>query len=110
MLDTGVFKMRTEILELIAGIALSRIEGATGTGMRADHPDDLKKRKSLTKGIRVEEDEGSVVFDLDVSMEYGKDFVALAMEIQGAVAEKISTMTGWGVEAVNVNVVGVNAS
>ena len=110
MLDAGTFKMHSGILELIAGIALSGVEGAMGTGMRADHPEDIKKRKNLGKGVRAEVDDTRIDFDLDVHMEYGKDFIDLARRIQRAVKETVETMTGWDVAAVNVNVVGVNAS
>ena len=109
MLDAGTFKMRPGILELIAGIALSGVEGASGTGVRLDHPEDLKKRKNLSKGIKAEADEGKVTFDVEVDLEYGKDFIELARSIQGSVKEMVEAMTGWDVVTVNVNVVGVNA-
>jgi uncharacterized alkaline shock family protein YloU len=109
MFDAGDFKIRAGIPELIAGIALSGVEGAWGTGIRHDHPEDRKRRKSLSKGIKVEVEEGNVVFDVDVNMEYGKDFIAVARTIQAVVSAAVSSMIGWDVAAVNVNVVGVNA-
>ncbi len=109
MLDAGSFKLRTGLLEVIAGIALSGVEGAWGMGVRCDHPDDLKKRKNLAKGIRVEVEEGKVTVDLDVNMDYGRDFQDTARRVQEGVREAIEGMTGWEVEAVNVNVVGVSA-
>ena len=109
MLDAGDFKMRPGILELIAGIAIAGVDGATGTGVRPDHPEDLKKRKNLSRGIKAEVDEGKVSFDLEVELEYGKDFVELAWNIQGNIKEMVEIMTGWDVVAVNVSVVGVNA-
>lgn len=109
MLDAGTFKMRHGIPELIAGITLAKIDGATGTGIRIEHPEDARKRKNLSKGIKAEVDRDSISFELDVNMEYGKDFMELAREIQRSVEEKVATMTGWDVVAVNVNVVGVNA-
>ncbi len=110
MLDAGTFKMRAGVLELIAGIALCGIDGALGTAMRADHPEDLKKRKNLAKGVKAEVDGNEIAFELDACMEYGKDFIGLSRQIQGAVAETVEAMTGWDVVAVNVNVLGVNAS
>ena len=107
--ETDVFSMRAGIVELIAGIALSGVEGASGTGVRSDHPEDLKKRKSLSKGIRVETEQRKTAVDIDVNMEYGRDFIALAREVQETVGGSIENMTGWEVIAVNVNVVGVNA-
>jgi len=108
MLDAGTYKMRQGIPELIAGITLAGIDGATGIGIRIEHPEDAKKRKNLSKGIKAEVDKDKIAFELDVNMEYGKDFMELAREIQRSLAETVATMTGWDVVAVNVNVVGVN--
>jgi uncharacterized alkaline shock family protein YloU len=109
MLDAGTFKMRPGILELIAGIALSEVEGASGTGVRSDHPENLKRRKNLSRGIKADVDEGRVVLELDVNLDYGKDFHEVAGVIQRGVTGAVEAMTGWSVDAVNVNVVGVNA-
>lgn len=107
--DKQDFRLRSGVLELIAGIALYGVEGACGIAMRADHPEDLKKRKNLSKGIKTETDQRKAAVDIDVNMEFGRDFVTLAHEVQRAVAGMIEAMTGWEVVAVNVNVVGVNA-
>jgi uncharacterized alkaline shock family protein YloU len=106
--DEASFKMRPGILELIAGIALHGVEGVSGIGIRPDHPEDLKKRRNLSKGIKAELDEEGAVFDLDVVMEYGGDFTQIARNIQKEVMEAVENMTGWEVDAVNVNVVGVS--
>jgi uncharacterized alkaline shock family protein YloU len=42
-------------------------------------------------------------------MDYGLDFHAVGAEVQRRVKEAVESMTGWPVEAVNVDVVGVNA-
>ena len=51
MLNAGAFKMRAGILELIAGIAVTSVDGVSGTGMRGDHPEDRKRRKNLSRGM-----------------------------------------------------------
>jgi uncharacterized alkaline shock family protein YloU len=107
--DNETFKMRAGIMELIAGIALSGVEGVSGIAMRPEHPEDLKKRKNLSKGIKVEVEEDRAAVDIDVNMEYGRDFIASARKVQEAVTEIVESMTGRDVVAVNVNVVGVSA-
>jgi uncharacterized alkaline shock family protein YloU len=109
MLEAENFRMRAGIMELIAGIALAGVEGASGIGVRADHPEDLRKRKSLSKGIKVEAEGYKAAVDIDVNMEFGRDFVALAIEAQERVTGAVEAMTGLEVVAVNVSVVGVNA-
>ena len=88
-MDAGNFKLRAGLLEVIAGIALSQVEGALGTGIRSEHPEDKKKRKNLTKGIRAEMEEGKVLVELDVSLDYGKDFNELGRLIQAKVKEAV---------------------
>lgn len=109
MQDAGCFKMRAGVLELIAGIALNGVEGASGIGIRFDHPEDRGRRKALSKGVRAEAEGEKVLFELEVNMEYGRDFRAVGRRIQEEVRDAVESMTGWQVEAVNVDVVGVNA-
>lgn len=101
--------MRPGVLELIAGIAVSEVEGVSGSGSRPDHPDDPRKKKALAKGIKVETEGKRTAIEVDVIMEYGRDFIALARETQKSVAVMVEAMTGWDVIAVNVNIVGVSA-
>jgi uncharacterized alkaline shock family protein YloU len=109
MFDSGSYKLKAGLLELIAGIALSRIDGAAGTGIRADHPEDARKKKHIAKGIKTEVSDSKVVLHLDVNMDYGRDFQEVGRIIQAETKDAIEAMTGWTVQAVNVNVVGVNA-
>jgi uncharacterized alkaline shock family protein YloU len=109
MVDAGDYKMRPGILELIAGISLSRIEGTSGVGIRSDHPEDAKKRKSLSKGIKSDLEEGRVSFEMEVQIDYGKDGYEVGRLIQKKVKAAVEGMTGWTVDAVDVNIVGVNA-
>lgn len=109
MLDAGEYKLRQGILELMAGIALNSVEGASGVAVRGESPEELRKRKNLTRGIKAEAAEGRVTLDLEVCVDYGLDFRAVGKEVQRRVKEAVESMTGWPVDAVNVNVVGVNA-
>ena len=109
MMDMGIYKMRPGMLELIAGIALSEVEGASGVGVRSDHPEDLKKRKNLTKGIKAEHEEGKISLELEVNLDYGKDCYEVGRLIQQEVKKAVEDMTGWTVDAVEIDIVGVNA-
>jgi uncharacterized alkaline shock family protein YloU len=108
MLDAGNFKLRQGVLELIAGIALNNVEGASGTGIRLEHPEDARKRKHLAKGIKAELADSRLLFNLEVNMDYGRDFQEIGKAIQQEIKSSVEAMTDWPVEAVNINVVGVN--
>lgn len=95
---------------MIAGIALSRVEGASGVGFRSDHPEDTRKRKYLTKGIKVEVEEERLGYEIEVNLDYGKDFNEIGIMIQRDVKGAVEAMTGWRVDTVDVNVVGVNTT
>ena len=109
MLDAGDYKLRQGVLELIAGIAVNSVEGASGVAVRPDHPEDRRRRRHLAKGVKADVEGKSVSFEIDAHMEYGRDFNRVAREMQREVARAVSDMTGWEVREVNVNVVGVNA-
>lgn len=109
MIDAGEYKLRQGVLELIAGIALNSVEGASGVAVRGDPADEGRRKKNLAKGIKASVSEGRVTLDLEAHMDYGQDFHAVGSEVQRRVKVAVESMTGWSVEAVNVDVVGVNA-
>ncbi len=103
------FKLHSGVLELIAGIALNSGEGASGVALRGDTGEEGRRKKNLARGIKAAASDGRVTLDLEVHMDYGRDFHAVGAEVQRRVKEAVESMTGWRVEAVNVDVVGVNA-
>ncbi|WP_287155200.1 Asp23/Gls24 family envelope stress response protein [Candidatus Solincola tengchongensis] len=109
MLEAGEYKLRQGVLELIAGIALNSVEGASGVGLRGEPAEEGRKRRNLAKGIKASPSEDGMTLDLEVNMDYGVDFHAVGAEVQRRVKEAVESMTGWPVAAVNVDVVGVNA-
>lgn len=109
MLDAGDYRLRQGVLELIAGIALNSVKGASGVGLRGEPVEEVRRRRNLTRGVKASWSEGRVSLDLEVLVDYGLDFHAVGEEVQRRVKEAVESMTGWSVEAVNVDVVGVNA-
>ncbi len=101
--------MKPGLLEMIAGIALLKVEGASGIAARRDHEERAAKKKDLAKGIRCQATEEAVRADLDIMVGYGKDMHEVAMAVQREVAAALENMTGLRVDEVNVNIVGVTA-
>ncbi len=102
------YRMKPGLMELIAGITLLKVEGASGVGRR-DHEERAAKKKNLAKGIHCEATDESVRADLDIIVEYGKDMHEVASSVQREVAATLAHMTGLRVDEVNVNIVGVTA-
>ncbi len=102
------YRMKPGLMELIAGITLLKVEGASGVGRR-DHEERAAKKKNLAKGIHCEATDEAVRADLDIIVEYGKDMHEVASSVQREVAATLAHMTGLRVDEVNVNIVGVTA-
>ncbi|MCH5185349.1 MAG: Asp23/Gls24 family envelope stress response protein [Oscillospiraceae bacterium] len=106
----GNIKIAVDVVTTIAGIATTEIDGVAsmyGT-IAGGIAEILGAKKNPGKGVKVEMKEDTVVVDLYVVVEYGIRIPELAWEIQENVKESIETMTGLGVEKVNIHVEGVS--
>lgn len=69
---------------------------------------EVQNRKDAEKGIAVaRRDDGRLHLTLDVNVEFGYDIYETTLRLQRAVKNAVEHMTGFGVEAVDVNVRGV---
>jgi uncharacterized alkaline shock family protein YloU len=64
--------------------------------------------KSLTKGVKVDVFENTVVVDLAIMVEYGYNIPAISQKVQQKVKSAIENMTGLEVTDVNIRIAGVN--
>ncbi len=108
MLDMGEFRIRQGLLELMAGIALSQVEGASGVAARGEGEDEGRRRRNYARGIKAVVGEGCIDFEMEVHMDYGREFRQVGKQLQEAVVAAVEGMTGWRVGAVDVDVTGVN--
>jgi uncharacterized alkaline shock family protein YloU len=104
---TGL-KFSAEVIETIAGIAASDIEGivAMSGGVVEGFAERLG-RKNLSKGVSVEVGEQEVAVDLKVVVEFGRNVPDLYQKVVLAVEQAIENMTGLKVVEVNMFVEGV---
>ncbi|TCS92542.1 putative alkaline shock family protein YloU [Hazenella coriacea] len=101
-------KFSADVIETIAGIAASEIEGivAMSGGMVEGFAERLG-RKNLSKGVSVELGEMEVAVDLKVIVEYGRNVPHLYKQVVESVEQAIENMTGLSVVEVNMFVEGV---
>ncbi len=101
-------KIADEVIITMAGIATSTIKGVTlvRTGV-AEGISSIFSRNSYSKGIKVEVNENTVVLDINISVEYGRNINAIAREVQAAVKKEIENMTDMDVAAVNINIINI---
>jgi len=105
----GEVIISSSILETIAGIATHKVEGVAPLekGFVSSIKDRFGK-KAVTKGIVVKVENSKAIVDVNISVNYGKNLIKVATNVQEEVEKAIKTMTNLEVENVNVTVSEVN--
>ncbi len=108
-ITNGNIKISDEVLETIASVAVSEIEGVSSTA--SGIVDGIARRlvkKPATSGIKATVGEGTASVDINIVVKYGVRIPEVAWNVQDAVKKEIELMTGLAVERVNVRVVGID--
>jgi len=106
----GSIRIADEVVEVIAGLAASEVEGVVSMSgsLVGDLANMLGRNKNFTKGVKVEVGEHEVSVELFIVVEYGVAIAEVATNVQIAVKDAIESMTGLKVVQANVHVQGVN--
>lgn len=105
----GEVKIADEVVAMIAGLAATEVEGVDS--MAGNITNELVGRlgmKNLSRGVKVDVNEGHVSVELSLNMKYGYSIPAVSETVQERVRTAIETMTGLTVLEVNIRVAGVN--
>lgn len=106
---SGNIKISDEVVVTIASVAVSEIDGVSGTGAGIVEGIARKfSKKTTSGGIKVAITDDSVSIDINVIMKYGVRIPEVAWNVQDAVKREVELMTGLTVEKVNVRVVGID--
>lgn len=101
-------KISEEVIITIASVAVSEIDGVSGTGTGiVEGFARMFGKKPSAGGIKVTMTEEDVSIDMNVIMKYGVRIPEVAWNIQDAVKKEVELMTGLSVDKVNVRVVGI---
>jgi len=102
--ELGIVKISDEVVEVIAGLAASEIDGIEGmsTTLVGGITQILSGKKNLSKGIKVTVDEDKATIDIHVVVKYGIKIPEVASKVQENVIKFVESMTGLKVSAVNV--------
>jgi uncharacterized alkaline shock family protein YloU len=106
--NLGKVEIAPEVIEVIAGIAATEIEGVAA--MRGNFAAGVVERlgkKNHGKGVKVELTNEGIVVDVYVLMYFGVSIPSVAQSIQDNIRQALLTMTGLDLKEVNVHVVGV---
>jgi uncharacterized alkaline shock family protein YloU len=104
----GKVEIAPEVIEVIAGIAASEIEGVAS--MRGNFAAGVVERlgkKNHGKGVKVELVEEGIIIDVYCVMIFGVSIPTVAQKIQDNIRQALLNMTALEVNEVNIHVVGV---
>jgi len=104
----GKVEIAPEVIEVIAGIAASEVEGVAQ--MRGNFAAGVVERlgkKNHGKGVKVDIREEGVAIDIYCFIQFGVSIPSVAKKIQENVRQALFNMTGLETSEVNVHVVGV---
>lgn len=108
--NTGLGKVEIapEVIEVIAGIAASEVNGlSTMRGNFATGVVEKFGKKSHSKGVKVELTDTGIIIDLFVVLNFGVSIPEVAQKIQANIRQTLKNMTSLEIAEINVHVVGV---
>ena len=106
--DIGAVQIADDVGAVIAGLAVSEVEGVSLAGNLTSDLISKVGKKGVSKGVRVDVLEGNVSVDMVVTVEFGRNIPAACQKVQGKVKAAIENMTGLTCSDVNIRIAGVN--
>ena len=106
--ELGNIEVAPEVLEIIASIAASDIEGVAS--MRGNFASGVAERlgkKVHGKGVKTELAEDGLMIDIYCVINYGVSIPKTAQKIQEQVRQTLENMTSLQTQEVNVHVTGI---
>jgi uncharacterized alkaline shock family protein YloU len=104
----GKVEIAPEVIEIIAGIAASEVEGVAQ--MRGNFASGVVERfgkKIHGKGVKVELLEEGIRVDVYCVMKFGVSIPTVAQGIQDNIRQALINMTALETEEINIHVVGI---
>ncbi len=105
----GSVQIADDVVAIIAGLAATEVDGVSA--MAGNITNELMSKvgyKSLTKGVRIDIEDGKVKAELALTMDYGYNIPDTCAKVQDKVKTTIENMTGLEVTDVNIRVAGVD--
>ena len=104
----GKVEIAPEVIEVIAGIAASEVEGVAQ--MRGNFATGVVERlgkKNHGKGVKVELTETGIKVDVYCVMKFGVAIPTVAQKIQDNIRQTLLNMTALETDEINIHIVGV---
>lgn len=104
----GKVEIAPEVIEVIAGIAASEVEGVMQ--MRGNFAAGVVERlgkKNHGKGVKVDLSEEGIKVDVFCVMQFGISIPTVAQKVQDNIRQALLNMTALEITEVNIHLVGV---
>src|SRR5690554_3128284 len=104
----GKIEIAPEVIEVIAGIAASEVEGVAQ--MRGGFASGVVERlgkKNHGKGVKVDLADDSVKIDVYCRVKFGVSIPTVAKQVQDNIRQALLNMTALETDEINVHIVGI---
>ena len=106
--DLGEVQISNDVLAVISAMAAMEVDGvvAMAGNITAELVSKLGMKK-LSKGVRVDVVDNTVMVDLSIILRINENIVTISKKVQDKVKTIVENMTGMEVANVNVNIASV---
>lgn len=105
----GEVKIASDVVAIIASLAANEVDGIHSmAGNITNEIISKLGKRNLSKGVKVNMEEGTVRIDMTLNMKYGYSILKVSKQVQEKVSQQIENMTGLMVAEVNVRIAGVS--
>lgn len=106
--DLGEVQISNDVLAVISTMAAMEVDGvvAMAGNITAELVSKLGMKK-LSKGVRVDVVDNTVMVDLSIILRINENIVTISKKVQDKVKTTVENMTGMEVANVNVNIASV---
>ncbi|MBR5479860.1 MAG: Asp23/Gls24 family envelope stress response protein [Clostridia bacterium] len=105
--ENGNINISEEVVASIAALAALEVKGVGDLGTGGIAISELLGKKSLSKGVKVENDENGTIVDVYMTVKYGEIVPTVAAAAQDAVVNALEAMANLSEITVNIHVVGI---
>ena len=106
--EKGSINISEDVIISMVKSVLNEVEGVAGLSNTAGAElAELIGLKSVSKGVKVQFEDGRVVVDIIITVVYGCNIVNVARDVQSSVGEVVHAVTGIEKAEINVHVSGV---
>lgn len=106
--ELGEVQISDDVLAVISAMAAMEVEGVVA--MAGNITTEIVAKlgmKKLSKGVRVDVDENTVMLDLSIVLRMNENIIQISKKVQDKVKTTVENMTGMKVANVNVNISNV---